>query len=75
MTLPPTMLSRAEAYLAHRRHLGFKLDGPGGQTLSFARFADRAGHVGPFTSEIAIRWAKKLLLVAIPLRGRSASTY
>lgn len=59
MTLPPTMLSRAEAYLAHRRHLGFKLDGPGGQTLSFARFADRAGHVGPFTSEIAIRWAKE----------------
>ncbi|WP_336814137.1 tyrosine-type recombinase/integrase [Bosea sp. MMO-172] len=58
MMTHPTMLSRAEAYLAYRRHLGFKLDRPGDQTLSFARFADDIGHQGALTSEIAVRWAK-----------------
>lgn len=58
MTAHSTMLSRAVGYLAYRRHLGFQLDRPGSQTLSFARFADNLGHQGVLTSEIAVRWAR-----------------
>jgi integrase len=53
------MLSRAEAYLAERRRLGFTLDQPGSQTLTFARFADATGHEGPLTVALVLRWAKE----------------
>ncbi|MBI3853663.1 MAG: tyrosine-type recombinase/integrase [Verrucomicrobia bacterium] len=52
-----TMLSRAQAYLAYRRALGFKLDSEGCRLLNFARYADGLGHRGPLTTELAIRWA------------------
>ncbi len=55
--MKPTMLSRAEGYLAYRRALGFKLHMEGSRLLSFARYADASGHRGPLTTELAIRWA------------------
>ena len=55
--MKPTMLSRAQAYLAYRRALGFKLQTEGNRLLSFARYADASGHRGPLTTELAIRWA------------------
>lgn len=51
------MLSRVRAYLKRRRALGFRLSSEGRMLESFARFADRSGHCGPLTRELAIRWA------------------
>jgi integrase len=57
MNLHDTMLSKVKAYLAVRRRAGFALSISGEQLLSFARFADRSGHRGPLTVELASRWA------------------
>ncbi|MFK4259339.1 tyrosine-type recombinase/integrase [Agrobacterium tumefaciens] len=66
MTGSETMLSRAEAYLAYRRSLGFKLRISGRQIISFARYADDGGHQGALSSDIALRWAKAGATVADP---------
>ncbi len=52
MNPAPSMLSLVQAYLDERRRLGFALAIPGAQLLSFARFADRAGHRGPLTVQL-----------------------
>ncbi len=57
MKSPPTMLDLVEEYLLDRRSLGFALRIDAGQLRSFARFADGAGHCGPLTVDLAIRWA------------------
>ena len=66
MSAPVTMLTRAEAYLAERRQLGFALDRSGSLTLAFARFTDASGHEGPLTSFAVLRWAKEQALNADP---------
>ena len=53
----PTMTSRVEAYLKRRRALGYKLSREGWQLLNFARYAEKSGHRGPLTTELALRWA------------------
>ena len=53
-----TMAERVEEYLAYRRALGYQVRTQGGMLRSFARFADESGHLGPLTSEIALRWAR-----------------
>ena len=58
MSSAPTMHARVEAYLAARRSRGFDLRIAGRQLLGFARFADHAGHRGPLTVAIAVRWAQ-----------------
>ena len=55
--MKPTMLSRAQAYLAERRALGFQLKVQGNLLLDFARYADSHGPRGPLTSQLAIQWA------------------
>src|ERR1017187_4031323 len=52
-----TMLSKVNAYLAHRRALGFQLRAEGCELLNFARYADGLAHRGPLTRQLAIRWA------------------
>lgn len=52
-----TMSARAKAYLASRRALGYKLRIEGQMLQNFARYADRAGHRGPLTRSLALRWA------------------
>jgi integrase len=52
-----TMVSLVEEYLVMRRKLGFALEIEGQQLMRFARYADRAGHRGPLTIELAVRWA------------------
>jgi len=59
MSGPHIMLALAEAYLAERRSLGFKLDRSGSLTLAFARFADATGHTGPLTAAVVLRWARE----------------
>lgn len=59
MTPAPSMLSHVQEYLDERRRLGFALAIPGAQLLSFAQFADRAGHRGPLTVQLAMNWAQQ----------------
>ena len=58
MTQAPTMVSLVENYLSARRQMGFALGIAGNQLLAFARFADQAGHRGPLTVELMVRWAQ-----------------
>jgi integrase len=57
MTRNPTMLALVQEYLAFRRTLGFTLGTAGDELRLFARYADRTGHRGPLTIELAVRWA------------------
>jgi len=54
---PPSFLPLVDDYLALRRGLGFALETPGWLLRDFARYADRVGHRGPLTTELAVRWA------------------
>ena len=58
MKTDDTMLERVEEYLRYRRALGYALRIEGEMLLGFGRFADQAGHRGPLTSSLAIRWAR-----------------
>jgi integrase len=58
MNRPGTMVGLAEEYLAYRRKLGFRLDNAGQLLLDFAAYADRVGHRGPLTTELAVGWAR-----------------
>ena len=55
-----TMTSRIDEYLAMRRQVGVALGSEGEFLKLFARFADRAGHHGAFSTQIAVRWATAL---------------
>ena len=52
-----TMLARVQAYLCHRRSLGYALRIEGQLLVKFARFADRRGHRGPPTKGLMLSWA------------------
>ena len=68
MKCTPTMVSLVEDYLAVRRQMGFALKIAGMQLLAFARFADRMGHRGPITFDLAVQWAQ-----SPPCRARLTS--
>jgi integrase len=53
---PPSLAPLIEDYLTVRRRLGFQLDKPEALLADFARYADRIGHQGPITSELAVGW-------------------
>ncbi len=52
----PGLVPLVEDYLAVRRRLGFQLDKPAALLAGFARYADQAGHQGPVTTDLALRW-------------------
>ena len=54
---PPSFRDLVEDYLAFRCGLGFDLESPGQQLLNFARHADRIGHEGHVTTDLAVQWA------------------
>jgi integrase len=58
MSEPILMVHLVEEYLDYRRRLGFQLHTAGQMLLEFARYADRVGHTGPLTTELAVRWAR-----------------
>jgi integrase len=58
MNKPDSMTTKAKQYLAFRRGLGYKLRIEGRLLEQFARYADRAGHRGPLTVELALKWAR-----------------
>jgi integrase len=57
MNASNTFTARIDSYLVSRRQAGFALLIDGQQLKRFARFADQAGHRGPLTVKIAMRWA------------------
>jgi len=68
MKTAPSVVSLVEDYLAVRRRMGYALDIAGKQLLAFARFADRMGHQGPITFDLAVQWAQ-----SPPCRARLTS--
>jgi integrase len=62
MTHMATMVALVEDYLAARRQMGFSLKHSGGQLLGFARFADKIGHRGPVTFDLAVKWVQSAAL-------------
>ncbi len=52
------MQALVDTYLAARRSMGFDLRIDGRQLRAFASFADQAGHRGPLTIAVAVRWAQ-----------------
>jgi integrase len=56
-TMKKSMCSKVQAYLAHRRALGFQLKSEGLRLLDFARYVDALGHRGPLTNQLAVKWA------------------
>jgi integrase len=51
------ILDWVEEYLAFRRGLGFDLKSAAWHLRDFARYAQRVGHSGPMTLDLATRWA------------------
>jgi len=58
MKCPGKMVTQVRRYLAYRRSLGYVLRAEGQLLLDFGRYADRTGHHGPLTLELALRWAR-----------------
>jgi integrase len=52
------MVELAREYLAYRKSLGYQFQSAGQLLLRFAEYADQAGHQGPLTTELAVRWAR-----------------
>ncbi|MFH1124412.1 MAG: tyrosine-type recombinase/integrase [Pseudomonadota bacterium] len=52
------MIQEAKNYLELRRMLGFAMRIEGEELLRFARYAERMGHTGPVTLQIALQWAQ-----------------
>ena len=53
------MVELVQEYLAYRRHLGYGLRSQGTLLMAFAKHADRIGHRGPVTIELALQWAQR----------------
>jgi integrase len=51
------ILDWVEEYLAFRRGLGFELESAAWHLRDFARYAEKVGHSGPMTLDLATRWA------------------
>ena len=56
---PQNFIALVDEYLALRRGLGFKLESPSWMLHDFARYADRIGHRGPITVDLAVDWAQR----------------
>jgi integrase len=55
----PTIIHRAQAFLAERRRLGFQARNPGYALISFARFVERQRHRGPLSVALMAEWARR----------------
>lgn len=52
------LLPLAQQYLEYQHNLGFQLKIEGRQVLAFAEYADRSGHKGAISTDLALRWAR-----------------
>ena len=55
---PPSFHHLVDEYLTARRGLGFELEAPEWLLRNFASYAERLGHSGPMTIELAVQWAR-----------------
>ncbi len=55
----PTIMHRAQTFLAERRRLGFQARNPGYALISFARFVERRRHHGPLTVALMAESARR----------------
>lgn len=53
-----SMSTKVQRYLEFRRGLGYQLRTEGMLLEQFGAFADAAGHRGPLTTDLALRWAQ-----------------
>ncbi|MDH7514138.1 MAG: tyrosine-type recombinase/integrase [Clostridiales bacterium] len=53
-----SLVEQVQEYLEFKRSCGYQLEAPGKELMLFARYATRAGHQGPLTTELVVRWAK-----------------
>lgn len=53
-----SMSTKVQRYLEFRRGLGYQLRIEGMLLEQFGAFADAAGHRGPLTTDLALRWAQ-----------------
>ena len=53
-----SLVEQVQEYLSFKRSCGYQLEAPGKELILFARYATRAGHKGPLTTELVVRWAK-----------------
>ena len=66
MTQYSTMSMRVDSYLIERQRLGFEVKNAASMLNSFARFADKSGHVGTLTTKLVINWVKGEARTATP---------
>lgn len=59
MSRQATMVSKVKEYLRLRRALGFQMRSQEEMLLPFAKYLDHSGHRGPFTTDMALRWANR----------------
>jgi integrase len=57
MKSPRTMTSLVNEYVEFRRRLGFTFRSVGLELGLFAKYADRAHHKGPITTDLVVEWA------------------
>ena len=55
---PPSFHRLVDDYLRVRRGLGFDLESTEWKLRDFATYADRIGHSGAVTIELAVEWAQ-----------------
>ena len=53
-----TFSEAVEVYLKERRSMGYSLERRGEQLCNFAKYADKIGHKGPLTTELALQWVR-----------------
>ncbi len=58
MTAPITMKKRVEMYIKHRQTMGYAKDSTKSSLLKFADYADKKGHRGPLTIDLAMEWSR-----------------
>jgi len=52
-----SMVAQVKEYIAYKRQIGVQLHTEAWQLLRFAKYADKSGHKGPVTIELALKWA------------------
>lgn len=54
---PSNMLAQVDDYLAMRGKLGFDVESQRWHLRNFARYAEQVEHLGPVSTDLAVRWA------------------
>ncbi len=58
MSAPGSMVAKVDKYIEQRRALGWQLTVEARELARFAAYADKIGHQGPLTIELALGWAR-----------------